>query len=61
MDDAQYWRNRDSTCTVWVWDVDGQGNWFTYASQPYNYGSYQSISSYNNGHSRCYAVSPVNW
>lgn len=53
MDSAQYLRNRDTQCTVWVWDIDGQGNWFTYASQGANSGSYISISPYNNGHSRC--------
>ncbi|MFC7533987.1 hypothetical protein [Actinoplanes sp. GCM10030250] len=61
MDEAQGFRNRDSACTAWLWDVDGSGNWYTYHSQPKNYGSFLNTGGdRNNGHSRCNANSPAN-
>ncbi|MEU5908500.1 hypothetical protein [Micromonospora sp. NPDC047527] len=54
MDSARFLTNRDTECTVYVWDVDRYGNWFTYASQGANSGgTSRSIDPYNNGHSRC--------
>ncbi len=61
MDNAQEIRNRDSQCRVYLWDVDGSGNWYTYNSQNYNSSSYTNIvSDRNNGHSRCSEGSPAN-
>ncbi|MFF5289155.1 hypothetical protein [Paractinoplanes globisporus] len=62
MDNAEGFRNRDSACTVWLWDVDGAGNWYTYYSQGKNSGSFtNSGANRNNGHSRCSGTaSPAN-
>jgi hypothetical protein len=63
MDNAQYLRNRDTECTVWVWDIDPYGNWFTYAHQQAIATGFLRISTYNNGHSRCGAgpsYNPIN-
>lgn len=44
--------NRDSTCDVKLWDVDGYGNWYVYYDVPRGWrGDYGQ--SRNNGHSRC--------
>jgi hypothetical protein len=53
MDSADSMRNRDTACTVWVWNVDGSGNWYTYRSQGRNASSWTGVSRINNGHSRC--------
>jgi hypothetical protein len=56
MDNAWQMRNRDSDCTVYVWDIDSYGNWYVYDSQGAQAGAYKSIShDRNNGHSRCYS------
>jgi hypothetical protein len=52
MDSANGFWNRDSTCSVTLWDVDGYGNWYKYGTYARGYrgnaGQYR-----NNGHSRC--------
>ncbi|WP_158839921.1 hypothetical protein [Saccharothrix deserti] len=61
MDSAIEFRNRDSTCTVYIWDVDGAGNWYKYAHQPRNSSSwFYSLDRRNNGHSRCSEGAPIN-
>ncbi|MEU5908499.1 hypothetical protein [Micromonospora sp. NPDC047527] len=62
MDGAEHLNNRDTACTVYVWDVDGYGNWFTYVSvqndgMPF---PVRSATPRNNGHSRCGGSSSYN-
>jgi hypothetical protein len=59
MDNSWKLRNRDSSCTVYVWDIDSFGNWYVYASQGRQAGGYLDMShDRNNGHSRCTNTSP---
>jgi hypothetical protein len=52
MDAANGFWNRDSTCSVTLWDVDGYGNWYRYGT--YARGFRGDVGGYrNNGHSRC--------
>ncbi|HEV2784583.1 MAG TPA: hypothetical protein VGX25_34810 [Actinophytocola sp.] len=60
LDSARQLRNRDSSCTVYVWDMDGSGNWLKLWHQPANSGSWMAIPPQNNGHSRCGEGAPVN-
>jgi hypothetical protein len=62
MDNATEFWNRDSVCTVYVWDIDGTGNWFAYAHQPFDSaGWFYDLRDWNNGHSRCTnTVPPAN-
>jgi len=53
MDNANSFRNRDTQCNVYVWDVDGQGNWYPYMGATPGNATYQSTSNRNNGHTRC--------
>lgn len=59
MDDADQMRNRDTVCTVRVWNVDGFGNWFWYTSQGPGSSSWIVVSEINNGHSRCSNPAPI--
>src|SRR4051794_34815943 len=66
LDRAEGLRNRDTSCTVYLWDVDAYGNWFMYDSEPKQSTSFWNIGAKrNNGHSRCddgygHLISPVN-
>jgi hypothetical protein len=52
MDEANGFWNRDSTCDVKLWDVDGYGTWFVYGD--YGRGFRGNVGGRrNNGHSRC--------
>ncbi|HEU5471113.1 MAG TPA: hypothetical protein VFV67_10700 [Actinophytocola sp.] len=53
-DDAREFRNRDSQCTVYVWDITSTGSWFAYAHQPAQSNTwFYDLKNRNNGHSRC--------
>ncbi|MET7748284.1 hypothetical protein ACFQZ8_04870 [Micromonospora azadirachtae] len=64
MDHAAGIWNRDSECSVYVWDVNAQGTWYVISA----YGNYASgwtslspVANRNNGHSRCSSTAnPVN-
>ncbi|CAL9491385.1 hypothetical protein SUDANB95_03224 [Actinosynnema sp. ALI-1.44] len=60
LDAANQFRNRDSSCTVYIWDMDGSGNWLRLWHQPANSASWMAIPPSNNGHSRCGEGAPVN-
>lgn len=52
MDSADGFWNRDSSCSVKLWDVTSGGAWYYYAQLPRNYRA--DVTDYrNNGHSRC--------
>ncbi|MEV8518077.1 hypothetical protein [Dactylosporangium sp. NPDC051484] len=53
MDNANSVRNRDTICTVTLWDVDRYGVWFNYANFQWQSDSYLPVYNVNNGHSRC--------
>ncbi|SDJ02405.1 hypothetical protein SAMN04488074_101304 [Lentzea albidocapillata subsp. violacea] len=60
MDNAQQIRNRDTVCSVTLWDVDGAGRWYQYYTQPNNSVWSTVVADRNNGHSRCQEGAPVN-
>ncbi|MEU8072549.1 hypothetical protein AB0B20_22610 [Micromonospora sp. NPDC049151] len=63
MDRASGIWNRDTSCSVKLWDVNSQGTWYVlqtydrFASSWVNLGS---NGNRNNGHSRCSEGSPAN-
>jgi hypothetical protein len=63
MDAASGIWNRDSSCSVTLWDVDSRGVWFsigTYGNGSSGWVSLNGNGNRNNGHSRCGNGSPVN-
>lgn len=53
--------NRDSSCSVRLWDVDGVGGWNIMQTYARGTSSWVALSSYgnkNNGHSRCTEGAP---
>lgn len=57
MDHAIRMTNKDTACRVYVWNVDGSGNWYIYVSQAM--GKSVSFTPRNNGHSRCTTTAPI--
>jgi hypothetical protein len=57
------YRNLDTQCSVFVWDVDGFGNWYVYSGLGTEYPAVTHTATYrgyssgdqnrNNGHTRC--------